>query len=356
MNLTMAEEFVQAQAIDYFEKIVSFLPLVLIFIGTIGNISCFFIFRFSSQFKKIPSMVFLSIVAVTDTTSLFVWNLNYFLEPNFNTILENLSIFNCKFFSFIQEFSIQSSSNILGIMCIDRFFSIISTPGSIYSKLPFASVKSSYLWIIAVMLVILSINLHFLITNGNYSHIESTNLTLTELINGTINNYSYSQREEEICFWYSSDFNIYPLWDQISIIIYNVIPFTIMLIFNTLLIAKTILINKSIKKIKNRETLRAIKRKRRLTISILSITFAFIVLTLPASIAYGFFLNYFNSMGSRGKAFLHLLDFFGFFFHSSLFINCFITNIKFRKYVLTKIRRLFKINKKSPNENSNSII
>lgn len=329
-----------------FSQIVSFLPLIVIFLAITGNTACFFIFRFSKEFKNISSMVFMSFVAIFGTTSLFVWNLNHFLEPNFDIRLEYVNDFTCKFLIFIQYFSLQAIGLLLSVMCVDRFVSIMSTPGSIYSRLPFSTTKSSFIWSFCIIFFLFLLNFHILIFNGNYQHIRGMrNVTTTEIINGTLITRIEMQINYQVCYWYNPDFRLYPTWDHVNLGLYNFFPFTVMLVFNSLLITKTLMLNSSIKSSTNKDQIKSIIKKRRLTISILSITFAYIILTLPVTIMTGFYFYYFFSI-PNGMSILSMMDSFAYLFHSTLFINCMATNVKFRRYVINGLL----CNKKSKNQ------
>ncbi|RNA13442.1 rhodopsin-like protein [Brachionus plicatilis] len=274
-----------------FSRIVSFLPLIIIFVAITGNTACFFIFRFSKEFKNISSLVFLSFVAIFGITSQFVFNLNHFLGPNFNFRIENVSDFTCKFLVFSQYVSLQAIGNLLSAMCIDRFVTIMATPGSIYSRLPFSTVKSSYIWSFSIVAILFLTNFHILIFNGNYKKVRSTkNVTTTEIVNGTIVTRLDTVINYQVCYWYNADFRLYPTWDHVNLGL-------------------------------------------RLTISILAITFGYIIMTLPVTIIIGFFFNFFSSL-PNGLSYLSMADSFGFLFHATLFINCIATNIKFRRYVI----------------------
>lgn len=328
-----------SEKLNLFGQIVSYLPLVVIFLAVTGNTASFFIFRFSKEFKNISSMVFMSFVAVFGTTSLFVWNLNHFLKPNFEIQIEYLNDFSCKFFIFLQYLSLQAIGLLLSVMCIDRFVTIMSTPGSIYSRLPFSTVKSSYIWSFSIIIVLILLNFHILIFNGNYKHIRSTkNITSTEFVNGTFISRVDTFIEYQVCYWYNQNFRLYPTWDQVNLGLYNFFPFTVMFIFNILLITKTLMLNSSLKSTTNKEQIKSIIKKRRLTISILAITFAYIILTLPVTIMTGFYFYYFFRI-PNGMTFLSMADSLGFLFHSTIFINCMATNIKFRKYVMSRLTR-----------------
>ncbi|CAF0968135.1 unnamed protein product [Brachionus calyciflorus] len=323
---------------DTIDKILSYIPILTIVFGLFGNITCFFIFRFSKKFNKIPSMVFLSFVAIFDTISLFEWNLNHFLVPNFLIALERLNLFSCKIVIFIQIFSLHTSANLLSLMCVDRFVSIKSIPGSFYSRLPFGTIKSAYIWCGCITLIMFLFNIHILIFNGNYIKVIQTNVTEKELVNRTFHYIFKLHNETEICYWYSETIRIFPTMDKINLIVYNIIPFCIMLVFNILLIISTLLDNKSSKYLSNEKALKSIRKKRVITISIISITLAFMILTTPSSLSFGFFFDEISNL-KNGSLLFNIFDNISFIFHSSLFFNSFITNTKFRKFCLKHISK-----------------
>ena len=98
----------------------SFLFILNIVLALIGNTSCFIIFRTNKSLKKMSSMVYLSFVAITDTLTLFVWNLNKFTDPNFGFQLTFLHIGLCRFLPFLQHFSLLASASLLSMLTIDR--------------------------------------------------------------------------------------------------------------------------------------------------------------------------------------------------------------------------------------------
>lgn len=317
---------------NIFELILSIIPLITIFFGTISNTISLLIFRLTKQFKNLPSMIYLSFVAFFDTLSLFQWNLNHFTEPNFGIRLESLNLFSCKFIIFIQLFSMHSSALLLSFMCIDRFISIKSTPGSIYSRLPFSTLKSSLFWSLTIIITMFLFNFHILIFNGNFIQVFEQNFTSIKAFNSSLKNYTINLKIEERCYWYAPNFKIYPAIDLINLVMYNFIPFTIMIIFNFLLI-KSILPIKYFKDSFNQSSINRRRRKTRITILTLTVTFAFLLMTTPASISYGFFTEKFQKTKHMVTLF-RLLDNLAFLFHSTLFFNCYITNSKFRKYCL----------------------
>lgn len=192
---------------DQIDLVLSFIPLVIIGCGLITNTICFFVFRFSDQFKTMSSMVILSFVVILDTLSLFDWNLNHYLQPNFGFSMEYLNLFTCKFVLFIQYFSLQSSAFLLSFVSIDRFVTIRKIPGSIYSRLPFGTVKSAFFWSMGIVLAIFILNMHILILNGYYKD------PVIRLRNVTVGNITYTepyvyQKAKLVCYVYKTGFTV----------------------------------------------------------------------------------------------------------------------------------------------------
>lgn len=146
--------------------IVSYLNLIIIGLGVIGNTVSFFIFRFHSSFKKMPSMVFLSFVAVTDTIALFEWNLDHYFQLVHRIDILSISLFLCRFLDFVQYSSLQASALIMSVMCVDRYVTVMAMPGSFLQKLPFRTIKSAIIWSSGVVLFCCFLNLYLVFHVG----------------------------------------------------------------------------------------------------------------------------------------------------------------------------------------------
>ena len=289
-----------------FGKILSYFSLVILLVGICFNTFTFIIIY--KNLRKITSMIYISYISVNYTLSLFTWNLDQFLLPTFGFRIEFLNIINCKIFMFIQLFSLQSSGFLLTMLTIDRYFTIISTPGSFISRLPFRTPKSAHLWSVVLIGLVFILNCHILILNGTYVENKSN---------------SNSTSIQLICNTYSNGFELFPLWENVHLILYSLIPFIIMMAFNILLIIKI----KSSFKDKNSSSNSKKDNIKRNVISILFITFVFLIMTTPVSVAYGFFSD------KVPLIVLNILDELSFLNNSTLFFSCFFTNLKFRKVV-----------------------
>ena len=89
---------------NLFMSIGSYFPLVIISFGFVGNLASFFLFTMNSNLNTLSSFIYLAFISLVDTLSLFNWNLDHFLKPNFNLSILNTNIIACKLLSFFQLF------------------------------------------------------------------------------------------------------------------------------------------------------------------------------------------------------------------------------------------------------------
>lgn len=336
--------------------VIAILSILNIFLALVGNTACFLIFRFNKQFKEQSYGVYLSFCAITDTISLFVWNLNNFSYYFFKIRMESETLFRCRFFTFIQFTSLQSSAWLLTLMTIDRFFVNISMPGSFSSRLPFGTRKCAFAWSLIVVVAFILVNVDLLVLNGYYDPPSLRNYTKTYIgLNHTrinVTQQKYYQSLNTHCY---ESWGAVISWDNINNYVYSFGPFVVMLVFNSLLIHKTLLPSRKVALTANRtlsslssSSTKGHSEKRKTTFFLLAITFGFIIMTLPQAVLFGYLLNYFNN-NPEGSIYLKLADYLSFLNRSSLFFNCFITNKKFRS-TLCKVfhrkasKRLFKLN------------
>ena len=345
LNDTNTNEQTNSSLMIIVFKIISIIPLIIIFIGVTGNLTSFLIFRLEKELRQMSSMVYLSFCCITDTLSLFTWNLNHFLRPNFNFGTDELGIHYCRFFQFIQYFSLQSSALILAAVCVDRYFSVISTPGSFISKLPFGTVKSATI-ISSIIVTIIALSNSFILFTDRLEIYQNETIIY--------NNLTYFQHlpVKYDCDTLPNGYKIYPDYETVHIIIYPTLAVIIMFIFNTLLIIKIVSIKKSRSSSSNNNN-NSNNKMINLTVSLLFITFLFVLMCLPGTFAYKYFGDYFYSTNEL-KAIIYSIDSLSFLNRSSIFINCMISNVKFRSTVLRKLNKLFRFSSNQNNYNNNN--
>jgi hypothetical protein len=223
-------------------------------------------------------MRYLVAVAVADLCALYSWNLNLFYKHLVNPYqndLEDSSIISCRIVSFIAFVSLQLSSWYLTLVSLDRCLNI----HLLFWHQKIGQAKYSVYIILSVTITVALINSHLLFLNGYQQS----------------NCIPFKKRTCFICYSRLNDpYYIFPKWERIHVIIYNLIPFSIMLISNCFIIRRSVSTTnqrKSLSEIKKKPTRNYRQRKQtQLTSLLLFVTFLFVLLTTPIMI-YNVFLR-----------------------------------------------------------------
>lgn len=308
--------------IPWYGFIIGYIPFLVIIMGIVGNFLTFVVLRTSRTLKNQSSMVVFSYIAILDSTALFTWNLDTYFRIFHDFEYENLSLVYCRLMVFLQYFGIESSALLLSFISIDRYFTIASKPGSIYSRLPFGTSKTSFIWSSLLTIFIFAFNSHILVLNGQTKILDSSNKT------EFVNNSSIH------CYYYSPTFSMLFIFNTIQMTFYSIVPVVLMIIFNSLIIYKTACLGKYLNR-NNLKLIRLYQKKRRLTISLIIITFMFLLMSLPSTIFFAFF---FGKNPYLDKFIGGLFDDIAFLHHASLFISLFLTNVYFRKAFCEKFK------------------
>lgn len=91
-------------------KILGFYSLLIIILGILSNISTIF---FCTKIKENTTFVLIQYFSLNNLIALFFWNLSHFTLTFFDFDLNNSTMFICKFGSWIQFSSLQTSAWIL---------------------------------------------------------------------------------------------------------------------------------------------------------------------------------------------------------------------------------------------------
>ncbi|CAF0822375.1 unnamed protein product [Adineta steineri] len=255
--------------------------LLLIIVGTIGN-ALTIIILLRRNLRQYTTMRYLTAVATADLCSLYSWNLNLFYKHLINPYqndLEDNSIFLCRLISFIAFVSLELSSWYLTLVSVDRCLNIHFL---FWNRQLGRADRSTYI-ILIVTIIIISLNIHLLFLNGYQQP----------------NCVPYAKRTCYVCYARLNDRHyIFPKWEKIHVIIYNVIPFSIMLVSNCFIIRRSLSTAKKQRSFsvdcRNTSSFRngtnRQRKQRQLTYILLSVTFLFVFLTTPVMI-YNVFLR-----------------------------------------------------------------
>ena len=236
-------------------------PLLLIIVGTILNFLTFAVlcrlpFR---DMKKQPAMHYMRTMAIFDIFVLYGWNLDHYFTTMRGISLSMYSIPSCKLINFISYFATQTSAWLRVFICIDRYLSLSHLNRTCLNKS-----KSILIIIGCTITVFFVLNLHILLFA---CYFES---------DGEINPNAV---------WYG----IYPLWDNIHLIIYNCIPFILMVIFNSGVIYHLAHLRRTTT-VQNSRI-----QHRSISITLVITTFLFLAMTIPSGVTFAFFSNNSNS-------------------------------------------------------------
>ena len=180
-------------------------------------------------------------------------------------------------------------------------------------KQSYGRAKYTKYYISILTISCLALNSHILVLNG---YRTST---------GDIECYSTSHNHDYI----------FPQWERVHLVVYNLCPFAIMCICNTYIIVVTVRSSRT----QTRSILSAVPRKRnigrfrQLTALLIIVTFTFVILTLPACIYFVFFRHNFDSNIERTYRYMiqislnsvqftsHAINFFLYCFSAKSFLN-----------------------------------
>ena len=134
--------------------------LLLAILGTAGNVLVLIV---AYRLRKTTTFVFIACLAVTDSLTLYFWNLNHFLGPFFSIDLENDSLVGCKLGNFVQFASLESSAWLLVLLSSDRLVSIVVKQW----RLVYFKTKRALLTALATISIIWALNINVLFTFGD---------------------------------------------------------------------------------------------------------------------------------------------------------------------------------------------
>ena len=305
--------------INLIEKAFGIYSILLIIISTLGSTFSSFV-CYSLGKKGIPTFKILSFVFILEATTQYTWILDIFLQifvenddeksaiDNVN-IIESFSIPTCKIFTFNQYFTLEALSWLLVYSMIDQNLQLY------FPKIKY-NLNSKYVnmicWIIIIFFALF--NSHILMFAG-----------LIEIGNTTIN-----ETKEVVNCFHGVTYGFYafwPLWDQIHMFVYSFIPFVLMIACNLLTIKK--IFKHKITDHLSKKQLEKEKKKRILTINLLTSSFLFIACSMPAVLSFGYFFESLSSSFSTSYI-LPGSDLLNFTFIGLNFLLYFILNKVFR--------------------------
>ena len=270
--------------------VVAYHSLIITVAGTLLNFLTFIILCRSTfrDTRARPTLHYMRTIAIFDILMLYGWNIDHYVSFIHGFTFQGSSIAACKFLSFLNYFAAQSSAWLRVFVCFDRYLSLSRLHRTWFSK------SNHVLLIIGLIMVVLFLlNLHFFIFVCYYD------------ARGRLNYNSWLYR-------------IYPIWDFVNLGVYNCAPFVFMSILNSGVIYHLIRVRRTSTVQNSRIQHRAI------SITLVITTFLFLLMTVPATVAFAFFSD-------ANKTTLRALDGVLYTYHILSFPLYFITFEEFRR-------------------------
>ncbi|CAF1510300.1 unnamed protein product [Adineta steineri] len=276
---------------------VAYYAFSLIIVGTVLNLLTYVVLC-RSKFKDTdeqPTLYYIRTVAIFDVLMLYGWNFDHYTLTIHGFQLPTYTIASCKYAQFLNYFTAQISAWLRVFICLDRYLSL-----SRLHRTWFGRPKSVLIIITCIISFFTLFNLHLIIFGCFYDATGSLNAN-------------------------SRLYTIYPMWDFVNLAMYNCLPFLLMVLFNSGVIYHLMRLRRT-STIQNSRI-----RHRAITITLVVTTFLFLIMTIPATVAFGFFGN------TAGDIVLYTLDSILYTYHILSFPLYMITFTEFRREFIKMI-------------------
>jgi hypothetical protein len=263
--------------VDTAHSFAGFYSFILIIIGTPLNLLCFYIFKRLVPNRTNPTIIVFAHLALIELLIPFTWNMNYvvrefirkYQKNNSIQNLEQYSLFICKSISFGAYFSLQCAAWLKTLATFARCVTIYHQ-WSLKKWLSRPNIIKRVTW--SLIFLIGLINFPVWIINGQI----------------VVNKDEYNRTIIQTKCYRSKFFQF---WEITHLLMYNFIPFTLMILCNVLIIRQVRDSRRRTQKSKmstpNCGNRRPISSEGgRLTKTLILITIFFIIFTSPAAIFY----------------------------------------------------------------------
>lgn len=280
-----------ATVVDEQSLFATYYPLFLVIIGTFFNLLTFAVLcrPICRDAVRRSTLYYMRAIAIFDILMLYGWNLDHFLHRAYGFMLQTYSIPTCRLCSFLNYFAAQVSAWLRVFICLERCLALTWS-----HHLWLSQPRNALLIILGIVVTFTLINAHFLLYACHYNTDESINLQ-------------------------ARSYEIYPLWDYINLGVYNCIPFVLMVLFNSNVIYHLM----RFRHIGIIQTARIPHRS--ISVTLVVTTCLFLIMTIPATISYGFFY------ATASRFLLHLFDYILYTYHILSFPTYVMTFREFRE-------------------------
>lgn len=234
------------------------LPIILMVIGTIGNILCVNYLLQRRHRERRSAYIYLICLCFSDTLSLYQWNLDHVVIQFGEKQLSDRSLFLCRSSAFLGFFTLHLSAIFLTLVVIDRTLALWSS----YYRNHLTARLHAFLISLLVFILLFAVD-GFLLSLGIVDQKTKQVVCYESLNINLIQFYTY----------------IYP-W--IHLIIMYIIPFLLMILGMILIIIKVF---------SHRSNTRHFNSKQRLSLMLVAMCVVYMLLTLPNRLCFSVFFS-----------------------------------------------------------------
>lgn len=237
-----------------------YIPPIIIVCGTFGNMFSVAVLR-SKAMQKFSTYLFLMIMAITDTLVLYVGLLPLWVSQMTGHDIRNRSNFACKVSNTVGSMVSDFSVWLIVAVSVERY-TVVCHP---FSAGSLCSADRAKKLATVLMAVFFLLNSHFLWT---------VEIVYYSLDRARIPECSISYRI------------IKAVWPWVDALVYSIVPFFVIILFNTLIIRHVMIARGKRDSLQNRYQQRRPSQEgsTRLTLMLLTVSFTFLLTTLPMTI------------------------------------------------------------------------
>lgn len=242
-----------------------YLPPIFLVIGTFGNVFAFLILRNKTMIRQSTNL-FLAALAVTDSVVLYVGLLRNWLSELMGFDFQSRSEWLCKSVTVLGYANSQFSVWLIIAVTVERYI-VVSQP---LHASRYCNLRRARRLIMSLGVIFFLLNLHFFWT--------------VTLVQGERENVMKCDARPQFVFL------VLVVWPWIDAALYALLPFLLIVVFNTLIIFQTLRATTWRDDAQKGPMINVEKRKAcqdnnvKLTVMLLSVSFTFLVCTFPMAI------------------------------------------------------------------------
>ena len=282
---------------DYFsyrlhKSLILYLPPVIFICGIIGNTFAFIILV-KKTMQIVSVYVYLLVLSIADSLILVIGLLRLWITHLYQYDVLNEAKWICKLLSVVGYTVSDYSVWLIVAVTIERFVAVTWPLSTLVTNRSSKGVKRAYVVVVALLATLLSINIHLAWTTTIEQKTGSSNVTSFMFSNVT--NFTLFT----VCtgaIGYHTFVNI--IWPWIDAVLYSVLPVILLFILNLFIITKVIETERyrsnQLNAVSSSQSLisdelesdrgQILNRDKRLTVTLLVVSFTFLFTTLPHAI------------------------------------------------------------------------